>query len=328
MLLADLDDAALLVTGAAGFIGSRFVASCLARGLSVIAVDRVAHFAARGAARAAAVGEIVDRDALFDWLSHRAPRLRGVVHLGACTDTTRLDRAYLEQVNTAYSQRLWRFAAAAEVPFVYASSAATYGDGSAGFDDDEARISALRPLNPYAESKQRFDLFALAEAARGASPPAWAGFKFFNVYGPGERHKGPMASMALQAFDQIRAGGVVRLFRSHDPGLADGAQRRDFVSVDDVVAVLHFALERPLERGIFNLGTGRARSFLDLARAVFAALDTPACVEFIDMPSALRARYQSFTEAPMRKLRAAGYVAPFAELEPGVADYVRSLLRG
>lgn len=296
--------------------------------MPVVSVDRTAHFTERAEQRGIAFGAIVDRDGLFPWLAAQRPRLRGIVHLGACTDTTQLDRAYLAQVNTTYSQQLWRFAADAGVPFVYASSAATYGDGRAGFDDDEARIPALRPLNPYAESKQRFDLFALAEAERGAAPPAWAGFKFFNVYGPGERHKGPMASMALQAFDQIRARGAVRLFRSHDPALADGAQRRDFVSVDDVVAVLHFALERPLDRGIFNLGTGRARSFLDLARAVFAALGAPERVEFVDMPEALRARYQSFTEAPMRKLRAAGYAAPFAELEPGVAEYVRALLRG
>ena len=316
------------MTGAAGFIGSRFVASCAARGIRVVSVDHPPHFAARAEHRGIAFGEIVDRAALFDWLAARRPRLRGIVHLGACTDTTQLDGAWLAQVNTAYSQRVWGFAAEAGVPLVYASSAATYGDGRAGFEDDEALVPSLRPLNPYAESKQRFDLFALAAERRGTAPPAWSGFKFFNVYGPGERHKGRMASMVLQAFDQIRAGGVVRLFRSHDPAVADGEQKRDFVSVDDVVAVLHFALARPLARGIFNLGSGRARSFLDLARAVFAALGAPERIEFVDMPEALRARYQSFTEAPMHKLRAAGYGAPFRELEAGVADYVRSLLRG
>jgi ADP-L-glycero-D-manno-heptose 6-epimerase len=322
------DDAALLVTGAAGFIGSRFVASCAARGVSIVSVDRPGHFAERAEHRGIPFGAIVDRARLFEWLPARTPRLRGIVHLGACTDTTELDRAYLERTNVDYSRRLWRFATEAGLPFVYASSAATYGDGSAGFDDDEARIPALRPLNPYAESKQRFDLFALEEEARGAAPPRWAGFKFFNVYGPGERHKGPMASMVLQAFDQIRAGGVVRLFRSHDPAVDDGKQRRDFVSVDDVVAVLHFALEHPLSRGLFNLGTGRARSFLDLTRATFAALEEPERIEFVDMPAALRARYQSFTEAPMGKLRAAGYDEAFAELEAGVSDYVRALVRG
>lgn len=320
-------DDALLVTGAAGFIGSRFVASCAARGVPVVSVDRAAHFAERAELRGIPFGEIVDRDALFDWLA-AAPRLRGIVHLGACTDTMELDRERLERLNVEYSQRLWRHAAAAGVPFVYASSAATYGDGSAGFDDDEARIPDLKPLNPYAESKQRFDLFALAEAARGAAPPSWAGFKFFNVYGPGERHKGRMASMVLQAFDQIRAHGRVRLFRSDDPAVADGEQRRDFVFVDDVVAVLHFALARPVARGIHNLGTGRARTFLDLARAVFAALGAPERIEFIDMPAALRGRYQSFTEAPIAKLRAAGYDAPFTELERGVAETVRALLQG
>jgi ADP-L-glycero-D-manno-heptose 6-epimerase len=316
------------VTGAAGFIGSRFVASCAARGIPVVSVDHPPHFAARAEHRGIDFGEIVDREVLFDWLAARRPRLRGVVHLGACTDTTQPDGAWLARVNTAYSQRLWGFAAEAGVPLVYASSAATYGDGSAGFEDDEALVPSLRPLNAYAESKQRFDLFALAEAARGAAPPAWSGFKFFNVYGPGERHKGRMASMVLQAFDQIRADGVVRLFRSHDPDVANGEQRRDFVSVDDVVSVLHFALERPLARGIFNLGTGRARSFLELARAVCAALGAPERIDFVDLPESLRARYQSFTEAPMRKLRAAGYAGPFRELEAGVAEYVRALLRG
>jgi ADP-L-glycero-D-manno-heptose 6-epimerase len=325
--VADGGDA-LLVTGAAGFIGSRFVASCAARGVPVVSVDRPAHFAERAELRGIPFGTIVDRAELFAWLAGGAPRLRGVVHLGACTDTMQHDRALLERLNVDFSQRLWRYAAAADLPFVYASSAATYGDGSAGFDDDEARIPLLKPLNPYAESKQRFDLFALAEAAGGAAPPHWAGFKFFNVYGPGERHKGPMASMVLQAFDQIRARGSVRLFRSCDPAVADGEQRRDFVAVDDVVAVLHFALARPLARGIFNLGTGRARSFLDLARATFAALGAPERIEFVAMPEALRGRYQSFTEAPVAKLRAAGYEAPFTSLERGVADTVRALLRG
>jgi ADP-L-glycero-D-manno-heptose 6-epimerase len=248
------------------------------------------------------------------------------VHLGACTDTTEMDVDYLRRVNLEYSQRLWRWAAERGVPLVYASSAATYGDGAQGYDDDEARIPSLRPLNPYGESKQQFDLFALAEDRAGRHPPVWSGFKFFNVYGYGERHKGAMASVVLHAFDQIRHDGEVRLFASHRPDFADGEQRRDFVFVDDVVEVLHFALAAPLQRGIFNLGTGTSRTFLDLAHATFAALGMPRRVRFIPMPEHLRARYQYATEARMARLRAAGFAAPFTTMEVGVRRYVERLL--
>jgi ADP-L-glycero-D-manno-heptose 6-epimerase len=290
-------------------------------------VDRASCFRERPEHASVAPEAIVDRDALFDWLARERPRLAGIVHMGACTDTTELDAAYLERVNVEYSRALWRFATAARVPFVYASSAATYGDGSAGYDDDESIVPKLAPLNPYGESKQRFDLFALAEDARGAAPPAWSGFKFFNVYGFGERHKGRMASVVLHAFDQIRASGRVRLFRSHRPDVADGEQKRDFVAIEDVVDVLHFALERPLSRGLYNLGTGRARSFLDLARATFAALGREPAIDFVDTPPELRPRYQYFTEARMQKLRAAGYIRPFRSLEDGVATYVARLAK-
>jgi len=323
--MTERSDAPLLVTGAAGFIGWRFAESCRARGIPVVAVDASTHFRDRPE-HGAAPEAIVDRDALFAWLAVERPALRGIVHLGACTDTTELDVARLERLNVDYSRALWRFATEARVPFVYASSAATYGDGSQGYDDDEAAIAKLVPLNPYGDSKQRFDLDALAAAARGAAPPAWSGFKFFNVYGFGERHKGRMASVVLHAFDQIRASGRVRLFRSHRPDCADGEQKRDFVAVEDVLAALHFALEHPLARGIYNLGTGRARSFLDLARATFAALGRAPAIEFVDTPAELRARYQYFTEARMEKLRGAGWSRPPTPLEDGVADYVKRLL--
>src|SRR5262245_25119318 len=214
--------APLLVTGAAGFIGARFAASCAQRGIPFVSVDCAEHFASRPEHGAVAPGRVVDRDALLGWLEETRPRLAGIVHLGACTDTTEMDVAYLERVNTAYSISLWSWAARERVPFVYASSAATYGDGSQGFDDDEKAIPLLRPLNPYGESKQRFDLFVLDEERRGRTPPAWSGFKFFNVYGPGERHKGKMASVVLHAFDQIRTQGSVKLFKSVDPSLEDG----------------------------------------------------------------------------------------------------------
>lgn len=317
---------ALLVTGAAGFIGARFVESCNRRGVPLVSVDRADSFGDRPEHRGLDFGTIVDVDALDAWLAAAPPPLAGIVHLGACTDTTEMDVDYLRRVNLEYSQRLWRFAVASRLPFVYASSAATYGDGAAGYDDDESLIPTLRPLNPYGDSKQQFDLWALAEERAGRQPPAWSGFKFFNVYGFGERHKGKMASVILHAFDQIRADGEVRLFKSHRPDFADGAQRRDFVFVEDVVAVLWFALERPLARGIFNLGTGTSRTFLDLAHATYAALGLPPNVRFIDMPEGLRARYQYATEARMDRLRAAGWTTPFTTLEEGARRYVARLL--
>jgi ADP-L-glycero-D-manno-heptose 6-epimerase len=319
--------APLLVTGAAGFIGGRFAAACLERGMQVVAVDRADQFRARPELAAIPFQQIVDRDELIAWLDATRPALAGIVHLGACTDTTASDSAYLARVNTDYSKALWRHAVRESLPFVYASSAATYGDGSRGYDDDEAGIPKLVPLNPYAESKQRFDLFALAEEARGAAPPCWSGFKLFNVYGYGERHKGRMSSMVLQAFDQIRATGTLRLFRSHKPGVADGEQKRDFVAVEDVVDALQFASSQPLARGIYNLGTGRARTFLELAHAAFAALGRPPRIEFVDMPESLRPQYQYFTEARMEKLRAAGWTRPSTPLEQGVACTVRQLER-
>jgi ADP-L-glycero-D-manno-heptose 6-epimerase len=316
----------LLVTGAAGFIGARFVESCGRRNVPVVSVDRPESFRDRPEHRGIDFGTIVDYEALDAWLARERPVLAGIVHLGACTDTTELDVAYLTRVNLEYSERLWRYATEHALPLVYASSAATYGDGSLGYDDDEALIPRLVPLNPYGESKRLFDLAALAEERAGRRPPHWTGFKFFNVYGFGERHKGKMASVVLHAFDQIRAGGEVRLFKSYDPRFADGEQARDFVFVDDVVEVLHFALAKPIPRGIFNLGTGRRRTFLDLAHATFAALGIAPRIRFIDMPKGLRERYQYATEARMDRLGAAGWQAPFSPLEDGVRRYVQRLL--
>lgn len=316
----------ILVTGAAGFVGARFVESCAERGLPLVSVDGAELFRSRPEHAGIDFGEIVDRDALDAWLAERGGGLAGIVHLGACTDTTEMDRALLQRLNVDASKRLWRFATASRLPFVYASSAATYGAGTQGWDDDEELIPKLEPLNPYGASKQEFDLWVLAEEREGRHPPAWSGFKFFNVYGFGERHKGRMASVVLQAFDQIRERGSVRLFRSHRAGIPDGHQKRDFVHVDDVVQVLHFALGKPVRRGIFNLGTGRARSFLELARAVFAALDVPERIEYVDTPADIRERYQYFTEARMDRLRAEGWNRPFTSLEVGVRRSVERLL--
>jgi ADP-L-glycero-D-manno-heptose 6-epimerase len=315
----------VIVTGAAGFIGSRLVESLSAAGIRVVSVDDLAKFDSRPEHAGIDFGERVPPEGLTGWLDGVEPPVRAIVHLGACTDTRETDRAYLTRVNLEYSRQLWRYASVAGVPLVYASSAATYGDGSLGYDDDESQIPRLKPLNAYGESKQQFDEWALAQERAGVHPPHWCGLKFFNVYGFGERHKGPMASVVLHAFDQIRATGRMRLFKSHRPDIADGHQARDFVFVDDVVSVIAALVERPVARGIFNLGSGRARTFLDLTRAVFAALDAPERIEFIDTPEDVRRHYQYFTEATMGRLQSAGYAQRLTGLEDGVARYVRRL---
>jgi ADP-L-glycero-D-manno-heptose 6-epimerase len=251
-----------------------------------------------------------------------------VVHLGACADTMEMDEAVHERLNLAYSRRVWEACTRHAIPLVYASSAATYGAGDNGWSDDERLLPRLAPLNPYAWSKHRFDLWALEQERRGAAPPRWAGFKLFNVYGFGERHKAQMASMVLHAYDQIARTRRVRLFKSHRAGVADGDQRRDFVCVEDVVQVLLHAARGTVPRGIYNVGTGRARSFLDLATATFRALRREPRVEFVEMPAALRGRYQSFTQAPIGALRASGYTSPFTSLDEGIAGYVERLQRG
>jgi ADP-L-glycero-D-manno-heptose 6-epimerase len=312
----------VLVTGAAGFVGYRFVERCHRDGIPVVSVDAREHFSSRPEHRNADFGTIVDRDELFTWLDGHP--LSGIVHLGACTDTRETDEAYLTANNVEYSQELWTYATERRVPFVYASSAATYGDGSLGYDDDESLIPRLVPLNAYGRSKLAFDRWALAQHT---TPPLWSGWKFFNVYGYGERHKGAMASVVLHAFDQRRAGGPVRLFRSHRAGIADGHQARDFIDVADVVSVLMFALTRPVPRGIRNLGTGTARTYLDLAKSVCRALGKSEEIEFIDTPIEIRDKYQYFTEARMTRVREElGYREAFTSLESGVEAYVNALL--
>ena len=316
---------ALLVTGAAGFIGARFVESCNARGIQVVSVDRQEWFTARTEHHTVDFGTKIDVEALPDWLGAHSKTFAGIVHLGAISDTTELDPARLARFNVEYSKRLWNEARRLEVPYVYASSAAVYGDGALGFDDADDLVPRLRPLNPYGESKRQFDLWALAEAAAGRTPPAWAGFRFFNVYGFGERHKGPQASVVLHGYDQAKARGHIRLFRSHRDGIPDGHQQRDFVDVEDAVDAVWFALRRPIPSGIFNVGTGRARTVLDLARGVFAALGVPESIEFVDTPAGIRERYQYFTEAQMDRLRDTGFTKTPVPLEDGIRRYVRRL---
>lgn len=326
--MSDSNKNFVLVTGAAGFIGSRVAESCRQQGLAVLAVDQEGFFQDRPEHLPYLKPErVVDMDQLFDVLKSGEfeGKIASIIHMGACTDTTELNEEFLRRVNIEYSKTLWNYATQEKIPFVYASSAATYGDGALGYKDDESQISKLKPLNPYGESKRLFDIWALEQEKLGKTPPVWAGFKFFNVYGFGERHKGKMASVVMHSFDQISAGQDVRLFKSHRDGISDGEQKRDFVFVDDVVEVLQFARKGGIKRGIYNLGSGKARSFHDLARATFRALGKPEQIRFIDMPVELRERYQYFTEAQMSKLQSAGYTKPFTTLEDGVAKYVARL---
>jgi ADP-L-glycero-D-manno-heptose 6-epimerase len=274
------------------------------------------------------VHQRIDARQLAGWLETDGGAVEAIIHMGACSDTTQSDRAFITAVNTEYTRTLWQWCTRAARPLIYASSAATYGDGSAGYDDRvDPRI--YRPLNLYGQSKQDFDLWALAEKQ---TPPRWAGLKFFNVYGPREGHKGRMASVALHAYDEILATGKARLFKSHRPDFPDGGQKRDFIFVAAAVAaVLHF-LDTPAAaaapNGLYNVGTGKARTFADLVTAVFTALGRPANIEFFPMPEDLRGKYQYFTQAETTKLRAAGFGHKMHEVEEGVAEYVQFLKAG
>jgi ADP-L-glycero-D-manno-heptose 6-epimerase len=319
----------LIVTGGGGFIGSVLAARLNAAGYSdLVIVDRFGTSEKwRNIARREFCA-IVAIDRLWDWLERFGPGVEAVFHLGANSSTTATDADSVIESNLNYSIALWRWCAGAGKRLIYASSAATYGDGGEGFDDggDLAAFKRLRPLNLYGWSKHAFDLWALREAARGHAPPFWAGLKFFNVFGPNEYHKGEMMSLVAKNHRRIAAGEPVRLFKSHRPDIADGEQRRDFVYVKDCAAVMLWLLQQGRDSGIFNLGTGRARSFRDLIDAVGAACGRPPVIEYVDTPTAIRPNYQYLTEARMEKLRQAGYTAPFATLEAAVGDYVAEYL--
>ncbi|MES2374423.1 MAG: ADP-glyceromanno-heptose 6-epimerase [Bacteroidota bacterium] len=326
----------IIVTGAAGFIGSCMVQYLNDNGYSnLILVDDFGIEEKRKNWESKTYTHIVERYNLFDWLQTHQPKIDLFLHIGARTDTTEFDYAIHEELNVQYSKDVWKYCTANAVPMIYASSAATYGSGELGYDDNHEVIEKLQPLNPYGISKNEFDKWALKEAyTNHSAPPAWTGLKFFNVYGPNEYHKERMASVIWHAFNQIQKSGVVKLFRSHKDGFKDGEQLRDFVYVKDVVSVIGWMAESMVhgqwsmvKNGIYNLGTGTARSFNDLVKATFAGLDLPANIEFIDMPEDIRDKYQYFTEANMHKLRSAGYTKPFYSLEAGVDDYVRHYLR-
>ncbi len=326
----------IIVTGAAGFIGANLVAELLTRGhRDLVAVDTFRSSGTGPGAPPAKTRYLdefgldarLDRDELPDWLDRLEAdrRVEAIFHLGACSDTTATDIEFMLSNNLEYTRTLWHWCARRSVPFVYASSAATYGDGTQGFDD-ESDLNRLKPLNLYGKSKHLFDLWALEQTI---TPPRWAGLKYFNVYGPRETHKGRMASVAFHAYRQIVETGEVKLFRSHRPDIVDGGQLRDFVFVEDAVAAtIHFWTqpEAPLApNGLYNVGTGKARSFADLARAVFAALGREPRIVYIPMPEDLRERYQYFTQATGAKLRRAGYSAPFHDVESGARKYVEWL---
>ncbi len=318
----------ILVTGGAGFIGSNLHAALHERDLNVVIVDRLRTTGKWRNLRAHPPAMIVEPRELGDFLASQPP-LDAVIHLGAISETTAIDGDLVWQSNVALSQMLWRWCAAQRLPFIYASSASTYGDGSAGFDDDNdlAALRRLRPLNLYGWSKHAFDLWVAGECAAGRPrPPQWAGLKFFNVYGPNEYHKGRMISVVKVKFDEVASGSPARLFRSDRADIADGQQSRDFIWVDDVVAAILFLLDHPEVSGLFNLGTGTARSYVDLARAVCSACGVGERIEFVPMPESLVGQYQSFTEARMDRLRAAGFDRPFTPLEQGVEAYIRNFL--
>ena len=326
----DLTSKRIVVTGAAGFIGSCLTGFLNAKGCTkLILVDEFGEQDKYRNLEGKQFLEKVERDVFFAWLRANKQKIDFIFHIGARTDTTEFNYAIHQHLNVDYSQKIWNYCTEHDVPLVYASSAATYGAGELGYNDDHHIIPALRPLNPYGVSKNEFDKWVLDEAVH---PPFWAGLKFFNVYGPNEYHKGRMASVIWHSFNQIKQQGEVKLFKSHRPDFKDGQQLRDFIYVKDVLKVCYWLMEQwfagklTSASGIYNLGTGKARSFEDLAKSTFAGLDKQPDIRFIDMPEDIRDKYQYFTEANMKKLQDAGYPGSFYSLEKGVDDYVRNYL--
>ncbi|WP_374570290.1 ADP-glyceromanno-heptose 6-epimerase [Phenylobacterium sp.] len=319
------------VTGGAGFIGSNIVAKLAEdRGLDVVVCDRLRE-AELGKWRNIAkhpIGDFVAPNDMFDWLEKRWREVEVVVHMAAISSTMEPDADKIIHSNFSLSRDLFRWCTDRQRRFIYASSAATYGDGALGFDDDDRydALMKLRPLNTYGWSKALFDLFAARQAARDYAPPQWVGLKFFNVYGPNEEHKHSMKSVASQIWPHVRDGQGVQLFKSYRDDVPDGGQKRDFVYVRDVAEVAEWLVANPQVNGVYNLGSGQARSFEDMARAVFAAAGKNAQIDYTPMPPAIRDKYQYFTEARMERLRAAGYPRAFTPLEEGIADYVKGYL--
>jgi ADP-L-glycero-D-manno-heptose 6-epimerase len=320
----------ILVTGGAGFIGSNVVAALARRGERIVVCDSLGTSEKWRNIAKHEIAELIAPGQCLEWLSRRHDRVRGIVHLGAISATTEPNIDALAENNVRFTLALWDFCTAFDKPFIYASSAATYGDGSKGFDDDgrPEALAKLVPLNGYAWSKQLVDRSIARRVAAGEpTPPQWVGLKFFNVYGPNEYHKGAMRSVLVQLHAQAKSTGVLRLFKSHLPDYPDGEQLRDFIYVRDCAQAILWLLDHPKVSGLFNLGSGTSRSFLDLAKALMATLPRrKLSVEFFDMPEGLKASYQSKTQAEIGRLRAAGYTQPFTSLEDGVKDYVKNFL--
>lgn len=314
----------IVITGAAGFIGS-----CLTAYLSrsgnpdLILVDDFSREDKEANLMGLEYDLEIDRDEFPAWFEEHASEVEFVFHIGARTDTTEPDWELLKTLNLDYTKRIWEICTRESIPMVYASSAATYGDGALGYNDTHDVVGSLQPLNEYGRSKNEFDKWALEQ---DETPPSWQGLKFFNVYGPNEYHKGRMASVIFHAYKQIFESGSMNLFQSHHPDYKDGEQLRDFVYVKDVLRVCRFLLENEVESGLYNLGAGKARTFNDLVKAVFHALDEQPRIDYIPTPEDIRDKYQYFTEANMSKLKAQGYDREFTSLEDGVDEYVRKYL--
>ncbi len=323
----------IVVTGAAGFIGSCMVSYLNEAGYHHLClVDDFSEHEKDANLVGKKFLQKIERELFFDWLESRQPSVDFIFHLGARTDTTEFDYSVHQRLNVEYSQKIWQYCAGKNIPLVYASSAATYGAGELGYRDDELLIRDLKPLNPYGVSKNEFDKWALNEVKSGAKiPPAWAGLKFFNVYGPNEYHKGRMASVIFHSFTQIQKNGFVNLFKSHKEGYKDGEQLRDFIYVKDVIRICFWFLqkwqnEEAFTSGIYNVGTGKARTFNDLVKATFSGLDKQPQIKYIDMPADIRNTYQYYTQAQMDKIRHTGYREEMFSLEEGIDDYVRNFL--
>jgi ADP-L-glycero-D-manno-heptose 6-epimerase len=314
----------IVVTGSAGFIASCLVSKLNNEGYNdVILVDDFSKIEKDKNTEGKKFTAKVERKNFSEWLKKNHNSVEFIFHLGARTDTTEFNKEIFDELNFHYSQEVWKLCTDYKIPLVYASSAATYGLGEHGYKDDHEVVEKLKPLNPYGDSKNDFDKWVLKQKA---TPPFWTGLKFFNVYGPNEYHKGRMASVVFHAFNQIQQNGKMKLFRSHDPKYKDGGQLRDFIYVKDVVNVCMFLMKNQKQSGLYNLGTGKAETFLALAESTFEALGLKPDIEFIDTPVDIRDKYQYFTEANMSKLRSIGYTDEFFNLKNGVADYVKNYL--
>ncbi|MFA8450000.1 MAG: ADP-glyceromanno-heptose 6-epimerase [Bacteroidales bacterium] len=314
----------IVVTGAAGFIGSALISQLNKAGRKdLVLVDLFNNPEKNKNLNDKEFIEKVDRNDFFPWFDDNAKNIEAIIHIGARTNTAEFNMEIFEELNIGYTKTMWNKCADYKIPLIYASSAATYGLGEYGYNDDHEVVDKLQPLNPYGVSKNELDKWALKQEKQ---PPFWAGLKFFNVYGPNEYHKERMASVILHSFRKIKETGEMKLFRSHNPKFKDGEQLRDFVYVKDLCKVILFLLETRKESGLYNLGTGTARSFIDLTRATFKAMNLEPKISFIDTPEDIRDKYQYFTEANMSKLRRVGYTEEFTKLEDGVHDYVTNYL--